>query len=384
MIPAKPRILLAMITVGNGHKAPADAIKLGLEQLYPNQFEIEVLDFTAEVGDLAFDKKHKNSWNWMLKYPQIAYWGQVFIDTLVPHKATRFVQGKLLAAHARNAARYISEKKYDLVVATHFFTIQAVAIAKSKFGIQVPLVGIDVDPFDAHVLWAEERANMMLVASELAREKLIQKGVPGDKIKVLGYPVGLKFLETTTSQQEARRQLGLADLLTVLHSEGGEGIGRKPEEFVEAILETNLPIQYVVICGRNSALLERLTRLQNRFPKSHCNLILQGFTDSMPMWMKASDLVVGKAGAATTMESLFMGRPIFHTSYVAYNDKANLDWCVRQGIGRYVPQPSYLIDALRSYLEQPQELKKLQEKVQNLGVKPGTLKIAQYLVENHL
>ncbi len=385
VIVAKPRILLAMITVGNGHKAPADAIKSGLERLYPNQFEIDVLDFTAAVGDLAFDKRHKDSWNWMLKYPSFAYWGQVIMDSIVPVKFTRFVQKKMLRQHAAHATTFIKEKQYALVVATHFFTIQAIALAKDEFDLKIPLVGFDADPFDAHAMWVEPSADEIIVASQQAKEKLIQKTMPANKISVYNYPFATQFTENLPSQAAARAELNLENtMLTILQSAGGEGIGGQLEQSVESVFQANLPVQYIVICGRNTELLERLEGMAARFPNSKVRFVVKGFIENMPTWIIASDLILGKAGAASTMEALILGKPIFHVSYVAYNDRANMEWCVKQGVSEFIPKPEQLLEVLQRFLKHPEQLTMLHARVRELNIQSGTLDIAKHLVERYL
>ena len=374
-----------MITVGNGHKAPAEAIQVALERLYPNQFKIDVLDFTAEVGDIEFDKRHKESWNWMLEYPRFAYWGQVLVDSLVPVEATRFVQRRLLSQHAKNAAHYIKAKQYDLIIATHFFTIQAIAIAKAKYGVKTPLIGINTDPFDAHAMWAEPGVDEMIVSSQIAKDRLVNKKVPPEKIKIFGYPLGLQFLEHHTSKDYARGELGLdPKMLTILQSAGGEGIGGQLEEFITAVLEANLPVQYVIACGRNTNLAHHLTGVAAKYPRAKTKFIPKGFIGNMQTWLAASDLVLGKAGAATTFEALVIGRPIFHTSYVAFNEKTNIDWCVEQGVGRYIAKPEQLVEVLRSFLDHPMDLVALEDRVKNLGIEVGTLEIAEHLVQKYI
>jgi 1,2-diacylglycerol 3-beta-galactosyltransferase len=380
----KPRILLAMITVGNGHKAPADAIKAGIEKLYPEQFEIEVLDFTLAVGDADFDKRHKESWDWMLGNPRFAYWGQRLLDKAVPVPATRFVQAQMLADHAKNAAEYIKDKKYDLVVATHFFTVQALAIAKLKHGLNVPVIGLNTDPFDAHAMWAEKDVDEMIVSSRLAKKKLMEKGVPGKKIKIFGYPLGLQFMNSTLSKEEARVKLDLENnKLTVLQSAGGEGIGGQLEEFVKAVLNADLNMQYIIACGRNQELYNYLQKLAIEH-QGKTKLLPQGFITNMQEWIAASDLILGKAGAATTFEALVMNRPIFHTNYIAYNEKTNVDFCIEKGIGNYIPEPKQLVEVLEPLTKDKTPLEILANKIKILNITPGTLDIAKHLVETYL
>ena len=381
---AKPRILLAMVTVGNGHKAPADALEHGLEHLYRERFDIDVLDFTLATGDAAFDKQHKSSWDLMLKYPKTAYWGQRFIDTLPPPSWVRFVTGRMVAQHAQNAAEFVKKNNYDLMVATHFFTLQALAIAKTQHGVTIPLVGINTDPFDAHVMWAENHADEMICSSEQAKAKLVKNGVSEKKISVFGYPLGLAFLDDSLSQAEARAQLGLKpDKLTVLQSAGGEGIGGQLEGFVTAALKADLDLQYVVACGRNEKLYAHLQMLAAKHT-GRLELLPQGFITNMQDWIVASDLVLGKAGAATTFEALALKRPIFHTSYAAYNERTNIDFCVEAGIGRYVKTPAELVEVLKPLVDDRSELEALSAKIEALNIEAGTLSIARHLVETYL
>lgn len=380
----KPRILLAMITVGNGHKAPADAIKAGIEKLYPEHFEIDVLDFTLAVGDKEFDKRHKDSWDWMLENPKFAYWGQRLLDKAVPVPATRFVQSHMLAEHAKNAAEFIKDKKYNLVVATHFFTVQALAIAKRKHGLNVPIIGLNTDPFDAHAMWAEKDIDEMIVSSRLAEKKLAEKGVSSKKIKIFGYPLGLQFMDNALTKEEARTKLELTqNKLTVLQSAGGEGIGGQLEKFVKAVLKADLEMQYIIACGRNQELYSYLQKLAGEH-QGKTKLLPQGFITNMQEWIAASDLILGKAGAATTFEALVMNRPIFHTNYIAYNEKTNVDFCIEKGIGNYIPEPKQLVEVLEPLTKDRTPLEILVDKIRALGIQPGTLDIAKHLIETYL
>jgi UDP-N-acetylglucosamine:LPS N-acetylglucosamine transferase len=380
----KPRLLLAMITVGNGHKAPAEAIRSGIERLYPDQFEIDVPDFTLATGNERLDRQHKASWDWMLARPGVAYWGQRFIDSVVPVPLMRAYLKRFLASHAKNAAEYVQARDYDFMLATHFFTIQALATAKIKHGVTAPLVGLNADPFDAHIMWLEPDVDEMICSSELAKKRLVNKGMPPEKISIFGYPLDLRFLDFHMTKLEARASLELdPNKLTVIQSAGGEGIGGQLEAFVHAILESDLPIQYAVACGRNTKLFEDFKNLAARY-KGKVTFLPQGYVTNMPTWIAASDLVLGKGGPATTFEALAMGRPIFHTSLVAYNEQMNVDYCIQQGVGKYVPRPRDVVKLLEGFVQDPASLAVITQKVKALNVQMGTLDIAKHVVETYL
>jgi 1,2-diacylglycerol 3-beta-galactosyltransferase len=62
--------------------------------------------------------------------------------------------------------------------------------------------------------------------------------------------------------------------------------------------------------------------------------------------MRASDVVVTKAGPGTITEALCAGLPMLLTWYIPGQERGNLEWVVDIGAGRYVPRPRELIDAI--------------------------------------
>lgn len=380
----RPRILIAMIEAGGGHRAPALALQAALGRRYPERFEIDVLDFMREAGPQALDRRHKAGWNWMLAHPRITFALQTAMDRAVPVRLTRAVQGAVLREHSRRAGAFIAERGYALAVALHFMPLQAIQMARARGELGLPLVGIDTDPFDGHALWAESGADEMIVASREARDLLARKRVPRGRIRVFGYPLSLAFVDAERDQAGARARLGLgADRLVVLHSVGGEGIGGNTEGFARALLAADLDLDYVVVAGRNEALRARLQSLADAH-RGRLRLRPLGFTRDMPSWIVASDVVMGKAGAASTFEPLALGRPVFHTSFVAPNEKRNADFCRRMGVGRLVPRPRDAVALLGPLTRDRAPLAELRRRIDALDLRPGTPDIAQHLVERFL
>ncbi len=384
--PTRPRLLIAMIEAGGGHRAPSLAIQAALERRYPGRFEVDVLDIMRHTGDERLDDRHKASWRWMLAHPRVTFWLQGLIDRGLPVAWTRWGQRRLLGAFSRHLADFVRRGRYDLVLAVHFMPLQAAAMARRRGAWQVPLIGLDTDPFDGHALWAVPEVDEMIVASEEAAALLAAKGVPRSRLRRFGYPLGLAFVDAAGAdareQTAARARLGLEpDALTVLHTPGGEGIGGDVEGTVRAVLEAGLDLQYVVIAGRNEGLRQRLTQLAAAHPSSATRLRVEGFTRAMADWIAASDVVLAKAGASSTLEALALGTPVFHTSYVAPNEKRNLDFCARHGIGGYVPTPAAVVALLEPLTRDRAPLRAWRGAIEALDFEPGTLAIADHLAE---
>lgn len=379
----RSRVLLAMITVGNGHRTAAEALAAWFERTHPGRVEREVLDFTAAVGDAALDARHKASWRWMLRWPRSAYWGQRLVDEVVPVRVSRAVQGALLAGHARHAAEFVRRRAPDLVVATHFFTVQALAIAKRRHGLRTPVVGLNPDALDAHALWAEPGVDEMIVFSDAARRDLLRHGMPPARVGQFDYLMRPEF-DGPCEPAAARRELGLPEAgFVVLHAAGGEGVGGTAEATLRAALRADAPLAYVVLCGRNEALRVRLAGLAAQ-SAGHTRIHALGFRDDVRRWICASDVVVGKAGPASTFEALVSGRPVVHTGFTAANEKAILDWMVARGAGAFEPRPGALAARLDAWSRGDGDFDALRDAARGLGLRNGGPDVARHLVRRYL
>lgn len=382
MSPRK-KILLPMITVGQGHKTAAEALAHHIEREFPEQFDLEILDFTAAVGDLGLDERHKASWDAMLEHPWTAYWGQRLVDRIVPVSVSRFVQATILADHARHAAPFLQARSPDLIVATHFFTVQALGIARRRHGLQIPLVGLNPDPLDSHALWTEPAVDEMIVFSDRARTDLLGRGLKPDQVTVFPYLMRPEF-PVQCDRSQVAAELGLdPETFTVLHSAGGQGIGGKVEPVVDALLRRDPKLQYVVVCGRNEELRSRLERRAEAH-EGRMRLLVTGFVTDMPRYICASDIVVGKAGPASTFEALISGKPVLHTSFAAANEKAVLDYCVRNGVGEFLREPHEIAERLQQLSSGLEELKGKRARIAELGIQNGGPELARHLVARYL
>ena len=62
--------------------------------------------------------------------------------------------------------------------------------------------------------------------------------------------------------------------------------------------------------------------------------------------MRATDVVVTKAGPGTISEALCSGTAMLLTWYLPGQERGNVEWVVDIGAGRYVPGVAELIDAV--------------------------------------
>ncbi len=337
---SRPLVFFATIAAGGGHVATARALAEALEAGHEGRFDVRVSDVMAEFGFEALDARHKAGWLALLERPTLVRLGQRATDA-VPW-LSRAAQNALLDGFAKEAARRLDELSPALVVANHGWLATALTRARYRYGMRSRLAIFATEPFDASALWAEPQAEAMIAPSAAARDDLVRLGVPADKVHVLGYPVREAFLRPPP-REAARASLQLGDEPTCLLSLGAEGVAGEALGIAQALAARG--VRLLAVAGRNERLREAFEELARDYP----NVIPFGFTDRMPSLLAAADVVVGKAGPASTMEALAVGRPLIVTAYAGLNEERVVRFLLDRGLGSYAPDTAQVVAALERW-----------------------------------
>lgn len=366
---SRPHVFFATIAAGGGHVATARAMAQGLAAAYPGAFETTISDYMSDLGLTEHDRRHKESWAWMLAHPWSARHGQRLLDTF-PQLTNRYHR-VMLDALARRAAAHLNALNPALVVVNHGWLMVALTRAQRRYGLRARVLTFATEPLDASALWAEPEAERVVAPSHSALTDLVRHGVPESKVDVIGYPVQESFLRAP-AKAAARARLKLPERPTCLVSLGSEGVGQRAERVVNTLLGHPLKPSVVVATGHNTALKERLEDLGG--------VRALGFTDDMARYLAACDVLVGKAGPASVMEALAVGRPVLAVSYAGLNEAELVRFLERKQLGAYVPRPAQLGEALSQFMETGAQ-QRVAEGSRRLGLGEMTRDLGTYLAE---
>jgi UDP-N-acetylglucosamine:LPS N-acetylglucosamine transferase len=131
--------------------------------------------------------------------------------------------------------------------------------------------------------------------------------------------------------------------------------------------------QVVVITGRNEALAAELRAFASPL------LAVRGFIDNMADYLAACDLVIGKAGPASVMEALAVGRPLLVTGYAGLNEVKLLRFLVTRGLGHEVRDLAGLFALVGGYQASPHRLAAVADGCRQLDLAGMTARLASYL-----
>jgi UDP-N-acetylglucosamine:LPS N-acetylglucosamine transferase len=364
----RKKILIIYIAAGSGHTTYSRAIRAGLERLFPGMYNIREMDYVQEIGPVSFDKSSKNVWAFMLRHPNVGRFTDAFVEKCPP--LARAIELVWSQEHIRNSVRFIREYRPDIIIAPHPQTLRVAVITKRKLGLKIPVIGIDIEPFSGGVVYAHPGADRIVVFSDQAKAMLMKRGVPENKLAISDFLLDPKFLKPYDSVESTRRSYGLEPgILTLLMSSGGDGIGNL-EKYIKATVAHDLPVQLAVMTGRNAALKDKLesTALP---PGSKTVLKIFGFVENFNDLIHASDVVFGKGGACTTIESLYMRKPVIYYRCVTGNEKRSVDFVRKNGLGWSMRTTRGYLKIVRGLLQSSDALDRIQENYDRFDFKSG-------------
>jgi 1,2-diacylglycerol 3-beta-galactosyltransferase len=338
-----PRILILFSDTGGGHRAAARALTDALKQLDPT-CDVTVADPLISQGP-AVVRRLASLYSPMIQRSRAA-WGAVYhsSNTKPTFAAIRAVFGPGVR---KVIIDLVAKHDPDVVLSVHPLLNHIAHQAILKGGRPRALMTVITDLVDFHRGWTFSRADLVVAPTELARKVALRRRVPADRIKLLGLPVDLRFRPPAPGEKRAlRRRYGLdEERFTVLVMGGAAGVGNLIKQ-VRVLAWEPHQWQVMAICGRNEKLRSRLAQVRFATP----TLVL-GFVDNMPELLRASDVVVTKAGPGAIAEALATGVPVLVTGFLPGQESPNVDFVIEAGFGAFTPRESDLLDEVRVLAE---------------------------------
>ena len=367
-----------MIEAGGGHKMPALAVYESLLDQFPGKYDIKVLDFMKDVGCGDIDSQHKAIWKYLLSHPLLTKSIQTF--DFVTGPVNLQIYRKKLVPFYKAVTHYIDTERPDLIFSTHFFNTMGISNARKNCRFKPILVNYLTEIFDFDSYWylGLKDVDYYIVSSGAARDKLLKKKYPSEKIQVFPYPVRESFLDLARSREEILHSLGIDPAMkTLLITQGSEGI-TSAGKLIDALAEQQFPLNIIVVTGRNKVLLKGLEQQKDRI-KSRLNLIPLGFVDNMNELIFVSDFCFIKPGPATTWEVLSFRKPIIFGESAQLSENPNIRFVCASKLGWYAGGNIKKSVGIVRMMMDDRVLKQYRDSYGQVNIENGSAAIARFL-----
>jgi processive 1,2-diacylglycerol beta-glucosyltransferase len=270
-----------------------------------------------------------------------------------------------LAVEKVNLRRFIQlleAEHWDLVINTHFLPAEVIAHLRKEHRLRVPQVTVTTD-FETHRLWVNQPCEHYFTATEEGAEYLHHWGVPRGDVTVTGIPIHPVFSRPKERAACLARHGLAGDRPIVLQMAGGFGVG-PIEKLYRALLDVELPLEVVVVAGRNAEAKAQLEAIPP--PPRHRARIL-GFTEDIDELMAVADVVLSKPGGLTTSETLARGAVMAIVNPTPGQEFRNSDFLLENGAAVKINNIATLAFKLTQLLRDPERLQRLKANVQRLA-----------------
>ncbi len=368
---ASQNVLILTSDTGGGHRSAAVALENSLHTISPGQILVKITQVLEESHYI--NRKAADLYNFILRDHQnlmkYYFWA---INKIKPNES------RLIFKSAMGYGLKMFEKVMpNVIVSVHPMTQHFFAYVLKRLNLQdkIPLLTVVTDPYKGFWKgWACHDVSQYYVASEQARDQLIDFGIGSHKIQVAGMPVHSKFQPSNLQiKQGLRRMLGLdPDKFTVFINAGWIGGGNIPNIYEALVRQDSispLGIQAIFLTGTNATLHQQATAMAQSasFPTR-----VIGHTDSMEQLMMASDVMVSKMGGLTTFEALSCNLPIIADGLTEPmpQEAQTASFLNATGASILLREPGQIIPVLGSLMHSPETLGALQQAARHHG-RPG-------------
>jgi 1,2-diacylglycerol 3-beta-galactosyltransferase len=371
------RALFLISDTGGGHRSAANAITAALDEIVtPFPFEHRVEDVAAHC---SFPLTQLSlGYSMALRYAPPVY-GALYHATNGRRRYRALVRFCEPLYRERLRDLFISYQP-DVIVSVHPLLNHAALRARADAHMRhVPVVTVVTDLGKVHESWLVAEADAVAVPAREVYQRALSRGVPPSRLRLLGHPIHPKFDDVTGSKKELRSALGLpADRLIVMLMAGGEG-GGKLLSTALALARARLPIHLVVVCGRNEHLAQKLFEMSRTLPTP---MQVLGFTDKIPEYFRAVDLLVTKAGPGTLAEANAAQLPVVVYDFIPGQERGNVDFVRDNGVGVVALHgASNVVNAVRGLIRAPERLAAIRHNQEMIAPRQSSRRIAALIAQ---
>jgi 1,2-diacylglycerol 3-beta-galactosyltransferase len=370
------RVLFLISDTGGGHRAGAQAVGAALDEIDgATRFEWRIDDIATHCTFPL--SKLGPAYSAALRYAPPIY-GALFHATN-GRRRYRTIVRFCEPLYRERLREVFVQYQPDVIVSVHPLLNHAALRARADAEMQqVPIVTVITDLGRVHEGWLLPEADLTVVPAREVYQRAIERGVPPERLRLLGHPIHPRFEDVSGSKAEIRKKLSLPESGTIaLLMAGGEG-GGKLLPTTLGLARAGLDFHLVVVTGRNAALKQKLEELAPSLPTP---MTVLGFRNDVPELMRAADLLVTKAGPGTIAEASVAEVPVVVYDYVPGQERGNLDYVRTNGIGVVALTTAEVIQSVTRIVHSQERLAKMRAQQTVVAPRGSSRRIAELICQ---
>lgn len=357
---SRKRVLILTADAGFGHRSAANAVASALNELYGDLCEVSIVNPLEDRRTPFFLRDSQADYDKLVRrLPELYRFGYDASDAEVPAVIVEQALTVLLFEVMRDLVRTY---RPDAILTTYPLYQSPLRAVMTITRANIPLLTTITDLATVHRLWFNNSVDNCLVPNSIVRDLALNYGLTPEQVQITGIPVNPEVMRERRSPAEIRQSLGWkTDLTTVL------AIGsRRVDRLLDTLNILNhfcIPLQLVVVAGKDKELFAELQQIEWHVPVQ-----LYEYVPNIPLYMKASDAIVCKAGGLVVTEALACGCPLMLIDVIPGQETGNADYVVQNGAGDLARTTMEVLETMAHWLmDDASLLKNRAENARRLG-----------------
>jgi len=284
--------------------------------------------------------------------------------------------------------QYVEENKPDIIISVIPFINGSIYRVAKKMGIPFAIIPVDLDVRNyCNDIYAPDYKKFIFglnFKDDAIRENTKRIKISEEQTRYLGFPVRPEFLQKDKDIAQIKEEFNIPHdkkVVMILMGSAGSGATLRyaktlayadPKKFAA-------PVHLILCLGRNERLRTAIEEL--KFPP-HITVSVIGFTDRIADLMRASDILITKAGPASVCEAICIGVPMIidRTQPILWWEQMNIDFVKDHKFGDELKRIRKLPKMLNHYLEDEDELAQMRARMQTFEF-PHVISNVRNLIE---
>lgn len=361
------KILILTANYGNGHMQVAKTLydeckSQGFEHVVVSNLYQESNPIVSEVTQYLYLK----SFSIGKQFYRLFYYG---VDKIYNKRKFNIY----LKMGNKRLDELIQLHNPDIIIIT--FPMIVVPEYRNKTGKVIPTFNVMTD-FCLHKIWVHENIDRYYVATDYVKQKLVEIGTHPSDVKVTGIPIRPQF-EADVPKSMIYKKYGLSsDKKVLLIMAGAHGVLKNVKELCEALLDSE--VQIVVVCGKNAALKQSLSVLEQAHPDQ---LKALGYVEQIDELFRVTDCMITKPGGITLTEATAIGVPVILYKPVPGQEKENALFFEDYGSAIVINRHEDILESVTNLLQDEEKLETMKQNMKKLHLKQSSQTILEDIVE---
>lgn len=374
----KPRVVFPYVEAGLGHIMPMRSLADAFEKKYGDRCQVIRSHFFTESNSWSlqrFEHVLKRGATSYAKTSSTSRLHMLLMHVFAPWIAPRAIMDWYVIGAGRAARKHLQTLDADMVVSTHWATSYYAENTLPK------PINVSYVPDAQIVELCRYPSDAVLISKRPGYERALKKHkhrFHENNLFFVPFAIRGEALKIEQDKRALRKRFGLdEEKITVILMEGGYGYG-KLEELAACFIQEDLPINLIVVCGKNQEAYERLRALPiGANTKIRIDAMCEPLT-----YLAASDVLVGKGGASTLAEATYFGLAMLVNRFSTVVEKNNAEYYihhVQNALG--ITQTPMVLDKIKAWCEDNTELLQMQENARREKQNYGSEKTADLLYQ---